>query len=97
MKPLVVALAFAVVCLGVPGSSSAQGLPDGSPCTFTHDCPDGSPCTFNRDCLSKKCRGGAHKHCQGPPLLPAGASCLHNAQCHSGKCRGGHNKVCQGD
>jgi hypothetical protein len=85
MKPLGVALAFAVVCLGVPGFSSAQGL------------PDGSPCTFNRDCLSQKCRGGAHKHCQGPPLLPAGAPCLHNAQCHSGKCRGGHNKACQGD
>jgi hypothetical protein len=85
MRPLVVALAFAVICLGVPGSSSAQGL------------PDESPCTFNRDCLSHKCRGGAHKHCQGPPLLPAGAPCLHNAQCHSGKCRGGHNKACQGD
>jgi len=59
--------------------------------------PAGSPCSFNRDCLSGKCRGGANKHCQGPPLLPGGATCTLNAECSSGKCRGGHNKKCQGD
>jgi hypothetical protein len=85
MKALVGAFAIAVVCLATPGLAAATGL------------PDGSPCMFNRDCLSLKCRGGANKHCQGPPLLPEGATCLHNAQCHSGKCRGGANKHCQGE
>jgi hypothetical protein len=84
MKPLVVALGL-VLCLGVPGPMAAPGL------------PDGATCQFNRDCLSGKCRGGAHKKCQGPPLLPRGASCTLNAQCSSGKCRGGANKHCQGD
>jgi len=85
MKPLVVALAIATICLALPVSGRAQGL------------PDGAPCKFNRDCLSGKCRGGSNKRCQGPPLLPRGASCTRNAECSSGKCRGGHNKRCQGD
>jgi hypothetical protein len=85
MKTLVAALAIAVTCLALPGLAAARGL------------PDGSPCMFNRDCLSGKCRGGANKHCQGPPLLPGGATCKLNAQCASGKCRGGANKHCQGD
>lgn len=85
MKPFVVALAFAVTCLALPGPASTQGL------------PDGSPCRFNSDCISGKCRGGANKKCQGPPLLPGGSTCLKNAQCSSGKCRGGRNKHCQGD
>ena len=85
MKALVAALTIAVLCLATPGFGAAAGL------------PDGSPCMFNRDCLSGKCRGGANKHCQGPPLLPEGATCFHNAQCASGKCRGGANKHCQGD
>ena len=85
MKPFVVALVLAAACLVLPTSARAQGL------------PDGAPCMFNRDCLSGKCRGGANKQCQGPPLLPGGATCLKNAQCSSGKCRGGANKHCQGD
>jgi hypothetical protein len=85
MKPLGMALAFSLACLVLPGPGWAQGL------------PDGSPCTFNRDCLSGKCRGGANKKCQGPPLLPDDAQCLKNAQCSSGKCRGGARKKCQGD
>jgi hypothetical protein len=85
MKPLVVALALTLTCAAVPGRGWAQGL------------PDDSPCTFNRDCLSGKCRGGAMKRCQGPPLLPRGSTCTKNAQCSSGKCRGGANKHCQGD
>jgi len=85
MKTLVAALVLAVTCLVAPRLAAAQGL------------PDGSPCMFNRDCLSGKCRGGANKHCQGPPLLPGGATCKFNAQCSSGKCRGGANKHCQGD
>ncbi|HKA28787.1 MAG TPA: hypothetical protein VKH82_05395 [Candidatus Binatia bacterium] len=84
MKALVLA-SLVAVCLAVPVSGFAQPL------------PDGSPCMFNRDCLSGKCRGGANKKCQGPPLLPGGAICLHNAQCSSGKCRGGAHKKCQGD
>src|SRR5262245_42395872 len=80
MKALVVA-SLLTVCLAVPVSGLAQGL------------PDGSPCMFNRDCLSGKCRGGANKKCQGPPLLPGGAACTKNAQCTSGKCRGGANKI----
>jgi len=83
MKALVAAFAIAVVCLATPGLGATLG-------------GDGDPCMFNRDCLSGKCRGGANKHCQGPPLLPEGATCLHNAQCDSGKCRGGANKHCQG-
>ena len=87
MKPLVVALAIATICLALPVSGrGAQG-----------GLPDGSPCTFNRDCLSGKCRGGSNKRCQGPPLLPGGAECTRNAECSSGKCRGGHSKRCQGD
>ena len=85
MKTLGAALALAAVCLVTPGLAAGAGL------------PDGSPCMFNRDCLSGKCRGGANKHCQGPPLLPGGAPCKFNAQCASGKCRGGANKHCQGD
>ena len=84
MKALVLA-SLVAVCLAVPVSGFAQPL------------PDGSPCMFNRDCLSGKCRGGANKKCQGPPLLPGGATCIHNAQCASGKCRGGVHKKCQGD
>jgi hypothetical protein len=84
MNSLVVAFVLAA-CLAVPGLASALGL------------PEGSPCMFNLDCISHKCRGGMHKHCQGPPLLPEGAPCLHNAECHSGKCRGGEHKHCQGD
>jgi hypothetical protein len=85
MKPFVAALTLAIACLTVPPPLRAQGL------------GDGSPCRFNRDCLSRKCRGGHNKRCQGPPLLPSGASCTRNVECSSGKCRGGHNKRCQGD
>jgi hypothetical protein len=85
MKPFVVALALALACAAVPGSVRAAGL------------PDGSPCTFNRDCLSGKCRGGANKKCQGPPLLSDDAQCFKTAECSSGKCRGGAHKKCQGD
>jgi len=84
MKALMLVCMF-MTCLAAPTVVAAQGL------------PDGSPCMFNRDCLSRKCRGGASKHCQGPPLLPDGAPCLRNAQCSSGKCRGGAHKKCQGD
>ncbi len=84
MKLLVVALALAAACLTAPGFASAQAL------------GDGSPCRFNRECLSGKCRGGANKKCQGPPLLPDDAACRRNAECASGKCRGGRNKKCQG-
>jgi hypothetical protein len=84
MKALILLCMF-MACLVAPAAVIAQSL------------PDGSPCMFNRDCLSGKCRGGAHKKCQGPPLLPGGAVCEKNAQCSSGKCRGGANKHCQGD
>jgi hypothetical protein len=84
MKALVIAFLLSS-CLAVPVTVVALGL------------PDGSPCLFNRDCISGKCRGGANKKCQGPPLLSDDATCLHNAQCSSGKCRGGAHKKCQGD
>jgi hypothetical protein len=88
MKPLIAALALAAAVLAAPDPGRAQA---------SGGLPDGSPCTFNRDCASGKCRGGANKKCQGPPLLPSGATCRLNAQCSSGKCRGGRNKRCQGD
>jgi len=43
------------------GSTSTLGSPIGP----AQGLPDGAPCTFNRDCISGKCRGGAHKQCQG--------------------------------
>jgi len=87
MKPLLVALVLAMTCTTVPSRGWARELRG----------VDGAPCIFNRDCLSGKCRGGAFKRCQGPPLLPDGAPCTRNAQCSSGRCRGGANKQCQGD
>jgi hypothetical protein len=86
MRTVVVALTFAAVCLAMPARRAAAGV-----------LPEGAPCMHNSECESGKCRGGASKHCQGPPLLPSGAPCHFNAQCHSKKCRGGANKHCQGD